>query len=153
MERYMTKEDYPEVRKLWERTEGFRIRKKDDSRQKIEAMLERNPQMSIVAEIDGKIVGNVLCGHDGRSGMLYHVCVDQVFRRKGIGTAMVKMAVQALRREKIGTVLLIAFINNKCGNQFWSKLNWHIREDINFYEYVIDSSNTSAIVSRKENNV
>lgn len=149
MIRYMMKEDYPEVRNLWERTEGFHIRKKDDSERKIHEMLARNPHMSVVAQVEGKIVGNVLCGHDGRSGMLYHVCVDEAYQRKGIGTAMVEMAVRSLKREGIGTVLLIAFIDNETGNRFWNKINWHVRKDINFYEYIIDSANTAEIVVKR----
>ncbi len=39
--------------------------------------LKRNPTTSVVAVEDGKIVGAILCGHDGRRGCLYHVCVDE----------------------------------------------------------------------------
>ena len=153
MIRYMMKEDYKAVRELWEKTEGFHIRKLDDSQTNIEKLLERNPRMSIVAENNGEIVGSVLCGHDGRSGMLYHICVDKLYRRQGIGTAMVEKAVCALKREGICTVLLIAFSDNKAGNQFWNKIGWRKTEAINFYDYTLNLSNTIKIVAEVQENI
>ena len=50
----------------------------------------------MVAEEDGRIVGAILCGHDGRRGCLYHVCVDEGYRMRGIGKAMVVAAMEAL---------------------------------------------------------
>ena len=57
----------------------------------------------------GKIVGAILCGHDGRRGCLYHVCVDEAYRRRGIGRAMVVQSMEALKEEGISNVSLIAF--------------------------------------------
>ena len=62
----------------------------------------------MVAVKDGKIVGSILCGHDGRRGCLYHVCVDEAYRRHGIGREMVVHAMKALQAEKINKVSLIA---------------------------------------------
>ena len=65
----------------------------------MERFLKRNPTTSVVAEKDGQIVGSILCGHDGRRGCLYHVCVDENYRRQGIGKAMVVRAMEALKTE------------------------------------------------------
>ncbi len=59
-----------------EKIKGFGIRSIDDSKEGVERFLKRNPTTSVVAEEDGKVVGSILCGHDGRRGCLYHVCVD-----------------------------------------------------------------------------
>ena len=75
--RTMTTEDYDSVYALWKTIRGFGIRSIDDSRQGTERFLRRNPATSVVAELDGKIVGSILCGHDGRTGYFYHVCVDE----------------------------------------------------------------------------
>ena len=85
MIRTMTIEDYDEVALLWEKIKGFAIRSLDDSREGIDRFLKRNPTTSVVATEDGKIVGAILCGHDGRRGCMYHVCVDPEYRLKGIG--------------------------------------------------------------------
>ena len=66
--KYMTNEDYDSVYDLWMTIEGFVIRSIDDSREGIEKFLNRNPDMSVVALDGERIVGSLLCGHDGRRG-------------------------------------------------------------------------------------
>lgn len=140
----MTIEDYDEVFALWTKIRGFGIRSIDDSKEGIEMFLKRNPSTSVVAEEDGKIVGSILCGHDGRRGCLYHVCVDEDHRRKGIGKAMVVRAMEALRAEKINKVTLIAFTDNDLGNAFWNTIGWTKREEYNYYDFVLNAENITA---------
>ena len=66
--RVMTIADYEDVKALWMTIKGFGIRSIDDSKEGVERFLRRNPTSSVVAEVDGKIVGAILCGHDGRRG-------------------------------------------------------------------------------------
>ena len=75
--RTMTIEDYEGVKALWLSIKGFAIRSLDDSREGVARFLVRNPSSSVVAVEDGQIVGAILCGHDGRRGCLYHVCVAE----------------------------------------------------------------------------
>ena len=110
--RVMTIEDFDQVHALWMSIKGFGIRSVDDSKEGVERFLKRNPTTSVVAEEDGKIVGAILCGHDGRRGCLYHVCVDVNHRMKGIGKAMVVFTMEALKKEGINKVSLIAFTQN-----------------------------------------
>ena len=107
--RTMVIQDYDKVFQLWQHISGFGIRSLDDSREGIERFLLRNPHSSVVAEVNGQIVGSILCGHDGRRGCFYHVCVHTGFRRRGIGKQMVTHAMKALQKEKINKVSLIAF--------------------------------------------
>ena len=116
MIRAMTIEDYDEVYHLWKKIRGFGIRSVDDSREGIARFLRRNPTTSVVAVEDGRIVGSILCGHDGRRGCFYHVCVEEAYRRHGIGKAMVVRAMEALKAEEINKVCLIAFTQNDIGN-------------------------------------
>lgn len=88
MVRVMTMEDYDQVKELWNSIQGFGIRSMDDSREGVARFLKRNPTTSVVAEEDGKVVGAILCGHDGRRGCLYHVCVHKDYRMRGIGKSI-----------------------------------------------------------------
>ena len=142
--REMTMEDYEQVYRLWKKIRGFGIRSIDDSREGVERFLKRNPTTSVVAEEDGRIVGSILCGHDGRRGCLYHVCVDETHRRRGIGKAMVVKAMEALKEEKINKVCLIAFTKNDIGNAFWNTIGWTEREDLNYYDFVLNDANITA---------
>ncbi len=144
--RVMTIEDYDRVRALWMKIKGFGIRSVDDSREGVERFLKRNPETSVVAEEDGKIVGAILCGHDGRRGCLYHVCVDEQYRMRGIGKAMVVFAMEALKREQINKVSLIAFTKNDIGNAFWKEIGWTGREDLNYYDFTLNEENITAFI-------
>ncbi len=140
----MTIEDYLAVKSLWLGIHGFGIRSIDDSEKGVEQFLKRNPGISVVAEQDGKIVGAILCGHDGRRGCLYHVCVEERFRRKGIGKAMVIFCMEALKKEHINKVSLIAFTKNDIGNAFWKEIGWTKREDLNYYDFTLNEENITA---------
>ena len=137
-------EDYEQVYALWLTISGFAIRSVDDSKEGVERFLQRNPGISVVAEEDGKIVGAILCGHDGRRGCLYHVCVDEAYRRHGIGKAMVVKTMEALKEEQINKVCLIAFTSNDVGNAFWNTIGWTKREDMNYYDVVLNAENITA---------
>lgn len=138
----MTIEDYNEVYALWKSIQGFAIRSIDDSEEGIRLFLKRNPTTSVVAVENNKIVGSILCGHDGRRGCLYHVCVANEYRHHGIGKSMVSFAMNALKKEQINSVTLIAFTKNDIGNAFWNGLGWAKREDLNYYQYVLNDTNT-----------
>ena len=139
--RLRTIEDYESVHALWMTIKGFAIRSVDDSKEGVERFLMRNPTTSVVAESDGKIIGAILCGHDGRRGCLYHVCVHPDHRRRGIGKAMVVFCMNALKKEKINKVSLIAFTANDIGNAFWKTIGWTKREDLNYYDFVLNTEN------------
>lgn len=139
--RPMQIEDYESVYNLWMTIDGFGIRSIDDSKAGVERFLRRNPTTSVVAEEDGKIVGAILCGHDGRRGCFYHVCVHKDYRKHGIGKAMAVFCMKALQEEEINKVSLIAFCDNEGGNQFWRKVGWTFREDLNYYDFTLNEEN------------
>ncbi|MCH5336548.1 MAG: GNAT family N-acetyltransferase [Campylobacter sp.] len=142
--RAMKKSDYKGVYELWCRIKGFGIRSIDDSEENILKFLERNPNLSVVTEIDGEIVGSILCGHDGRTGGFYHVCVDSNHRKKGIAHEMTRFCLEALKREKINKIALIAFKRNDLGNEFWKHYGFTLREDANYYDLSLNEANLTS---------
>ena len=96
-----------------------------------EDVYKRQPTTSVVAVQNGRIIGNILCGHDGRTGCFYHVCVANGYRKHGIGYRMVRAAMEALQREGVSKISLIAFKENQVGNAFWKGIGWVERGDIN----------------------
>ena len=141
----MTIADYDEVRALWMTISGFGIRTLDDSREDIERFIRRNPTTSVVAKVDGRIVGSILCGSDGRQGALYHVCVAKPWRRHKIGTLMVAYCMRELSRMGINKVSLIAFRRNDVGNAFWRRIGWKPC-DVNYYEFVLNEKNITRFI-------
>lgn len=140
----MVIEDYSQVAKLWAGIRGFGIRSIDDTREGVDRFLKRNPDTSVVAMLpDGEIIGSILCGHDGRQACFYHVCVREDYRQKGIGRALVDACVEALRREEINRVYLIAFKTNQIGNAFWKSIGWVQREDRNYFDLYLNEADTT----------
>ena len=141
----MLESDYDDVRALWMTIRGFGIRALDDSREDVARFIRRNPTTSVVARVDGKIVGSILCGSDGRQGALYHVCVAREYRRQGIGTRMVGYCMERLREMGINKVGLIAFASNEVGNAFWTQIGWK-RSDVNYYEFLLNKDNITRFI-------
>ena len=129
--RIMNIDDYEAAYALWIKC-GNGLNDKDDSREGIDKYLKRNPGTSFVAIIDEKVVGVILCGHDGRRGIIQHACVSPDCRRMGIGTELVNLALIALKEEGINKVLLVAFKKNEKGNAFWESQGFTLRDDLNY---------------------
>lgn len=144
--REMCADDYDGVYKLWQSIQGFGLRSVDDSRECVERFLRRNPTTSVVAVQNGRIIGSILCGHDGRQGSFYHVCVARDYRKHGVGAKMVRFSLRALKEEGISKVSLVAFTNNEVGNVFWQQMGWTRRQDFNSYEFLLNEENITRFV-------
>jgi len=80
--------DYPEVRALWKES-GLGIRP-GDSRKEVETKLRRDPELFLVAETAGRIVGSVIGAWDGRRAWIYHLGVLPAFQRKGVASGLLR---------------------------------------------------------------
>lgn len=142
--RTMDISDYDEVYDLWTSIHGFAMRSIDDSKEGVKRFLDRNTGLSVVAVADGKIVGSILVGHDGRHGCFYHVCVHEKYRKNGIGRAMATSAMVRLKSEGITKIQLVAFTDNQLGNSFWQAEQWVERKDLNVYDFTLNDENIIA---------
>ena len=130
--RKLTLEDYAGVYALWLSCTGMGLNDRDDSEEGIRRYLARNPDTCFAAEEDGRIVGAILTGHDGRRGYIYHTAVSPAYQRQGIGAKLVDAALEALRAEGIAKVALVAFSRNEAGNAFWGKMGFTARDDLTY---------------------
>ncbi|GFP75319.1 Acetyltransferase YpeA [Clostridium fungisolvens] len=137
----MTIEDYDKVYKLWTNTSGMGMRSLDDSLQGIDKFIRRNPTTNFIAKLENEVVGVILCGHDGRRGYIYHTGVDCEYRGQGIGKALVRAVLGALRKEEINKVALVAFASNDIGNRFWESIGFKEREDLVYRNLSINHNN------------
>jgi putative acetyltransferase len=122
-------EDYDAVLALWRRAEGVGLNE-SDTRPAIAAYLRRNPKLSFVAEKEGRIVGAVLCGHDGRRGYLHHLAVSKRHRGGGIGRQLVNACLAKLRRAGIPKCNIFIFADNAEGMKFWKRTGWSLRGEL-----------------------
>jgi ribosomal protein S18 acetylase RimI-like enzyme len=125
----MTSDDLDAVRRLWASVEGVELAEGDNV-EELRRYLARNPGLSTVAVDDsGAIVGAVLCGHDGRRGLIYHLAVASPQRGRGVGRAVMRRSLAALKAEGITRVLLLVATDNADGQAFWRREGW---EDMAF---------------------
>ena len=134
-------EDYEETYQLWTAIEGMGLRSLDDSENGIARFLCRNPNTSFICRMEGKVVGAILCGNDGRRGYIYHLAVDESFRKKGIGRLLVDAVLDALEKEGINKAALVVYADNEVGNRFWESLGFLQREDLNYRNKTINKTN------------
>jgi ribosomal protein S18 acetylase RimI-like enzyme len=127
--------DYEQVLALMQGTPGVSLRSAD-SRDAISRYLERNPNLSFVAEVDNRIVGCVFGGHDGRRGYLYHLVVEAESRRHGIGRDLVFRALEGLAAEGIEKVHIDVFTDNADAIAFWKRLGWELRGDLHRFSFI-----------------
>ncbi|MEW6260695.1 MAG: GNAT family N-acetyltransferase [Thermodesulfobacteriota bacterium] len=132
----MTMNHYEEVLALWRSCSGIGL-SEADSPEHIEQYLQRNIDTSLVALHEGRIVGAVLAGHDGRRGYLYHLAVAPDFRKAGTGRALVHLVLEALTAVGITKCHAFVFHENQEGITFWKRIGWDHREDIGICSYKI----------------
>ena len=121
--------DYSKVIKLWKNSDGIGLNEADEW-EALEKYLERNPEMSLVAEVGQNVVGAVLCGHDGRRGYLHHLAVVAEWQGKGIGSALVDTCIRRLKNEGIQKCHVFVFPDNLAGVKFWHGRGFIGRDDL-----------------------
>lgn len=121
--------DYAEVIRLWRRTEGVGLNE-SDTRPAIASFLRRNPGLSFVALQQGKIIGAVLCGHDGRRGYLHHLAVAKRYRNQGVGLRLVESCLAKLRAADIHKCNIFVYAGHTAGMSFWKHNGWKLRADL-----------------------
>ena len=139
--RLVTIEDYDDMLALWNSTEQSKraLNPVDDSREGIDRYLKRNPKTCFGAFCDGKLVGVILTGHDGRRAIIHHMCVNPDFRRMKIAASLVKLAEEALRAEGIQKIFGLVFKDNDVANAFWEKQGYTLRTNLNYRNKSLNS--------------
>ncbi len=126
-------EDYPAARALWENAgPGINVRRSDEP-EEIQKKLQRDPDLFLVAEADGKIVGTVIGGFDGRRGLLYHLAVEADFRKQGIGGLLMDEVERRLKAKGCLKCYLMVTAENENAMRFYESLGWERMDPIHTY--------------------
>lgn len=127
-------DDYDAILALWNSSEQSRraLNPVDDSREGIDRYLKRNPNTCFAAVRGDEIIGVILAGHDGRRGIIHHMCVHPDCRRMGIAGRLVSAAEEALKKEGIWKIFGMVFKDNAGGNAFWERQGYSLRRNLNY---------------------
>jgi ribosomal protein S18 acetylase RimI-like enzyme len=116
--------DFPQVIDLWKHAgPGIHLRRSDEENE-IAKKLERDPDLFLLAEINGQIIGTVLGGFDGRRGMVYHLAVDQHYRKLGVGAALMDELENRMRRKGCIRSYLLVTRDNLDAIRFYENTGW-----------------------------
>jgi ribosomal protein S18 acetylase RimI-like enzyme len=128
-------DDYPAVYALWSTAgPGIHVRRSDDPDQ-IALKLERDPDLFLLAELDGVLVGTVLGGFDGRRGMVYHLAVAEPYRQNGVGTTLMDELEDRLRQKGCLRYYLLVTNENLQAMRFYEARGW---QEMDLYIYAKD---------------
>ena len=126
-------EDYEQVISLWARAgEGVHLGRSDTAEQ-INNKMRRDPDLFLVAENRGKVVGAVLGSFDGRRGMMYHLAVVKELRQKGVGARLMDALEQRLRSKGCLRYYLLVTRDNSDAIRFYEKRGWKNLSDLYVY--------------------
>jgi ribosomal protein S18 acetylase RimI-like enzyme len=125
-------DDYDKVLALWKSAgQGIHVRRSDEPGE-IQKKLQRDPDLFLVAEQEGQVVGTVLGGFDGRRGMVYHLAVQGEYRLRGIGDALMEELEWRLKQKGCIRYYLMVTYDNHEAIRFYEKRGW---ERMNLFTY------------------
>jgi ribosomal protein S18 acetylase RimI-like enzyme len=123
-------QDYPAVYKLWQHAgNGIHLRRSDEP-DEIKKKFERDPDLFLLAEYQGQIIGSVLGGFDGRRGMMYHLAVAKEYRQQGIASQLVAELEKRLRAKGCLRYYLLVTRDNHEAIDFYKNRGWQPMNDL-----------------------
>ena len=96
----------------------------------IGAKLTIQPELFYVAVLDEKIVGTAMSGFDGHRGWVYYVSVHPEYRRRGIGTDLMKIVESTLVEYGCPKLNLQIRADNAEVQSFYESLGYRVEDRI-----------------------
>jgi ribosomal protein S18 acetylase RimI-like enzyme len=107
---------------LWERA-GL-TRSWNDPRKDIRRKLRVRPDLFLVAETAGVVIGAVMVGYEGHRGWISYLGVDPDHRRQGVGRALMTEAERLLRAEGCPKINLQIRTSNVQAIEFYRRIGF-----------------------------
>jgi ribosomal protein S18 acetylase RimI-like enzyme len=125
--------DYERVFELWKSIEKGVHVGRSDTLAEIGKKISRDPDLFLVAESGGHIIGAVMGGFDGRRGLIYHLAVDSSFRRQGIGSHLMDEVESRLRAKGCLKCYLLVTLDNIEVADYYKQRGWQHMDQVHLY--------------------
>jgi len=121
--------DEPTVTELWNRVFGYPAARNAADRV-IEQKRKVQPELFLVAELAGDVVGTTIAGDDGHRGWVHLVAVSPDHRGRGIGRTLVLDAAARLRERGVPKLNLQVRGDNPGVVAFYESLGFEVEDRI-----------------------
>ena len=125
--------DYDSVYRLWESIEKGVHVGRSDTLAEIGKKITRDPDLFLIAEADGAIIGSVIGGFDGRRGLIYHLAVAASFRGLGIGSRLMDEVEARLRAKGCLKCYLLVTTDNPEAEGYYRQRGWQPMDTIHLF--------------------
>jgi ribosomal protein S18 acetylase RimI-like enzyme len=125
--------DYEQVFELWRGIEKGVHVGRSDTLDEIGKKINRDPDLFLVAESNGNIVGAVMGGFDGRRGLIYHLAVSPSFRGQGIGSHLMNEVESRLCAKGCLKCYLLVTLDNIEVADYYIQRGWQHMDQVQLY--------------------
>jgi ribosomal protein S18 acetylase RimI-like enzyme len=121
---YRSPDDFEAVIELWQSVgDGIHLGE-SDTLEELTKKYDHDPDLFLVAEKHGELVGSVLGGFDGRRGLVYHLAVRAEERQLGLGSRLMEEVERRLRGKGCRRVYLLVTNDNTAAMRFYERRGW-----------------------------
>ncbi|MGL9773752.1 MAG: GNAT family acetyltransferase [Sodalis sp. (in: enterobacteria)] len=121
-------DDFEEVITLWERCDL--LRPWNDPEMDIERKLNHDPDLFLVAEVAGEVVGSIMGGYDGHRGAAYYLGVHPDYRGHGIANALISRLEKKLIARGCPKINLMIRGDNDAVISMYEKLEYEMQDSV-----------------------
>lgn len=106
---------------------------RSDTLAEIGKKIDRDPDLFLVAESAGNIVGSVIGGFDGRRGLIYHLAVASTFRGQGVGSRLMDAVEVRLRAKGCLKCYLLVTVDNSEVEDYYLHRGWQEMDQVHIF--------------------
>jgi ribosomal protein S18 acetylase RimI-like enzyme len=121
-------DDFEEVITLWERCDL--LRPWNDPELDIERKINQDPELFLVAEVGGEVVGVLMGGFDGHRGSANYLGVHPDYRGRGIANALINRLEKKLIARGCPKIHLMVREENQAVMSMYEKLGYEVQESV-----------------------
>src|SRR4051812_1586277 len=123
---------------LWQRCDI--TRPWNDPHKDIQRKLTVQPEMFLVAVVEGAVIGTVMAGYDGHRGWINYLAVDPEHRRRGIATALLNEAERMLRKLGCPKINLQVRFTNHAALDFYRRVGFSEDQSLSLGKRLVDDA-------------